>query len=151
MAQRPWQHTPALAFKSNFWRVITINVTGRLETYIGDITFDVANPRVMAEFWAEALHYDIQEITATVATIVDPNGLRPRCCFQKVATPKVGKNRIHLDLYVADMEAEVKRLIDLGARKLRIGHEDNVVWTVMLDVEGNEFCVQPPPSAPQRG
>ena len=121
------------------------NKTGMPEIYIGDITFDVANPKVMAEFWAAALHYDIQEITDTFAAIVDPKGQRPRCCFQKVSTPKVGKNRVHLDLYAADMDVEVKRLIALGARKVQVGNEDNVMWTVMRDVEGNEFCVQPPP------
>lgn len=115
-----------------------------MEIYIGDITFDVCDPQVMAEFWAAALHYDIQEITDDFSAVIDPTGQRPRCCFQKVPTPKIGKNRVHLDLHTADMEAEVKRLETLGARKLRVGREEGVVWTVMLDVEGNEFCVQPP-------
>ena len=98
----------------------------------------------MAEFWAAALRYDIQEITDDFAAIVHPAGESPRCCFQKVPTAKVGKNRVHLDLYAADMEAEVERLVALGAQKMRVGNEDGVVWTVMLDVENNEFCVQPP-------
>ena len=116
-----------------------------LAIYIGDITFDVAHPRVMAEFWAAALHYEIQEVTTTWAAVVDPRGLRPRCCFQHVSTPRAGKNRVHLDLYTPGMEAEVERLEKLGAKRLKSGEEDGVRWTVMLDPEGNEFCVQPPP------
>ena len=120
------------------------NETSNLEIYIGDITFDVASPKVMAEFWAAALHYDIQEITDDFSAVIDSTGKHPRCCFQKVTTPKVGKNRIHLDLFTSNMEAEVARLERLGAQKLRTGDEDGVVWTVMIDVENNEFCVQPP-------
>ena len=115
------------------------------EIYIGDIPFDVFDTEVMAQFWASALHYDIQAITPDFAAIADPTRRRSRCCFQKTATPKTGKNRIHLDLHTSDMEAEVQRLENLGAQKLRTGREQDVVWTVMLDVEGNEFCVQPPP------
>lgn len=111
---------------------------------LGDITFDVADPKVMAEFWAAALHYEIQDLTADFASVIDTSGRHLRCCFQKVGTPKVGKNRIHLDVFTSHMEAEVTRLEALGARRLRPGQDDEVVWTVMLDVEGNEFCVQPP-------
>lgn len=118
--------------------------SANLQLYVGDITFDVANPEVMAQFWAAALHYEIQEITPIWAAIVDPSGKGPRCCFQQVDTPKIGKNRLHLDLFTSDMETEVERLVALGAQKVRTAREDDVVWTVMLDPENNEFCVQPP-------
>lgn len=123
---------------------MSANPVKKPQIYIGDITFDAASPRLMAEFWAAALHYDISEITDDLAVIVDPAGQRPRCCFQLAETPKTGKNRVHLDLFTPDMEAEVQRLAALGARIVRAGSEGEVVWTVMRDVEGNEFCVQPP-------
>lgn len=109
---------------------------------IGDIMFDAADPVVMATFWAGVMGYDVQEADETWAAIVDPEGKAPRFCFQKLLTPKVHKNRIHFDLFVADMEGEVERIVALGATKVRVGQED-VVWTVMTDPEGNEFCVQP--------
>ena len=115
-----------------------------MKIWIGDITFDVSDPKAMAEFWAAALHFRITEITDALAIIAAPSGRSPRCSFQKVATPKLGKNRIHLDLFAGDMEAEVARLESLGAKKLRVDRDGAVVWTVMVDVEGNEFCVQPP-------
>jgi hypothetical protein len=44
------------------------------------------------------------------------------------------------------MDNEVRRLVALGAQEVRRGADGEVVWTVMRDVEGNEFCVQPPQS-----
>lgn len=89
-------------------------------------------------------------------SIVDPARRGPRIWFQQVPEPKVVKNRLHLDLKVggeraevplpqrrARIEAEVERLRGLGATILR---RDDVVgvdhyYVVMVDPEGNEFCV----------
>lgn len=64
--------------------------------------------------------------------------------FQKVEDRTPGKNRIHLDLFANDREAECDRLVALGARHL----EDHAVpgfgWTVLADPEGNQFCVAQP-------
>ena len=57
-----------------------------------------------------------------------------------VAEPKVGENRLHLDLRPVDQAAEVARLEQLGARRVDIGQGD-VTWVVMADPDGNEFCV----------
>ena len=52
------------------------------------------------------------------------------------------KNRWHIDLNAEDRDAEVGRLIGLGARRLRdVVNESGGEWTVMQDPEGNEFCV----------
>ncbi|WP_420855842.1 VOC family protein [Thermoactinospora rubra] len=67
-----------------------------------------------------------------------PSG-RPRLWFQRVPEAKTVKNRVHLDLRSDDLEAEVRRLVELGARELA-RHED---WVVLADPEGNEFCLQP--------
>ena len=71
-------------------------------------------------------------------------GLRLR--FEGGAAPKsVGsKNRVHLDLAGGPgWEAEVERLLALGARRADIGQGD-VPWDVLADPEGNEFCVLRP-------
>lgn len=54
---------------------------------------------------------------------------------------KTVKNRVHLDLTARDMEAEVERLIGIGARRVEVITEAGLTWTVMTDPEGNEFCV----------
>ena len=66
--------------------------------------------------------------------------------FLPVPEPKTGKNRVHLDLAtesLADQQAEVERLIALGATRVDIGQGD-VPWVVLADPEGNEFCVLAP-------
>ncbi len=53
-----------------------------------------------------------------------------------------GKNRVHVDLASKDPEAEITRLVELGASRVqyREGGLGNS-WTVTLDPEGNEFCI----------
>jgi hypothetical protein len=67
-------------------------------------------------------------------------GVGTRLIFLKVPEGKSVKNRLHLDLRPDDRDAEVERLIGLGARKVDIGQGD-VTWVVMADPQGNEFCV----------
>jgi hypothetical protein len=60
-----------------------------------------------------------------------------------VPEPKRGKARIHFDLRVDNVDAEVLRLESLGARRIEIGQGADVAWVPMADPEGNEFCVCP--------
>ncbi|GAA0669494.1 VOC family protein [Streptomyces thermocarboxydovorans] len=77
---------------------------------------------------------------------VDENsgtGLGRRLLFQRVPEKKTVKNRLHLDLHPGEgrRKAEVARLEELGASVQRQVREPSGAWTVMLDPEGNEFCV----------
>src|SRR5258706_72481 len=67
----------------------------------------------------------------------------PELVLQKVAEPKHGKNRMHLDIEVADIETEATRLEALGAVRVQTDHlsEHGSTWILMTDPEGNEFCV----------
>ncbi len=65
----------------------------------------------------------------------------PRLDFMKVPEGKITKNRVHLDWYAPDREAEVERLIGLGATRLWDVKNEDFEWTTLADVEGNEFCV----------
>jgi predicted enzyme related to lactoylglutathione lyase len=60
-----------------------------------------------------------------------------------VPEPKQAKNRMHLDLWVADIEAEAQRLVRLGARRQSVKPVEELGsrWIVMADPEGNEFCL----------
>jgi predicted enzyme related to lactoylglutathione lyase len=107
------------------------------------ITVDCADPDGLAEFWAAALGYVRHGSQGPYRSIVDPGGRHPELVFQRVAEAKVGKARIHLDVYVDDIAAEVERLTELGARLAEDGlfQEGIERWRVMADPEGNEFCV----------
>ena len=134
------------------------------------IAMDCADPAALAAFWAAALPgYALQEpppgfdswpafLTAQGVPESDFNkasavvGDGPRLFFQRVPEPKTAKNRVHLDLHagggpsvpVAEQQvrvrAEVERLTALGAAFVEERSEMGVVWAVMTDPEGNEFC-----------
>jgi predicted enzyme related to lactoylglutathione lyase len=61
--------------------------------------------------------------------------------FNQVPESKTAKNRMHVDLVADDREAEVDRLVGLGAKRLADQAEFGLRWTVLADPEGNEFCV----------
>jgi hypothetical protein len=68
-----------------------------------------------------------------------PNRL-PGLLFASVPEPKTGKNRLHLDFRPDDRDAEVDRLLALGATRADVGQGEQS-WIVLADPEGNEFCV----------
>ncbi len=122
---------------------------------LADVVIDCTRPSAVARFWAETLDgyavapYDADELARLRSAGVDdpeddPTVLvegasgSPRLWFQQVPEAKVVKNRVHLDLHADDLEAEVGRLVGLGARVL---HPERDGLVVMADVEGNEFCV----------
>jgi hypothetical protein len=115
-----------------------------MSSFILNITFDCADPHALAEFWAAATGYTIlSERDDHVALHApDERGVR-KLIFYRVPEPKSVKNRVHIDLASRDPQAEIARLIELGATKVEY-HEDEEAgwkWTVMLDPEGNEFCI----------
>jgi catechol 2,3-dioxygenase-like lactoylglutathione lyase family enzyme len=116
---------------------------------VHSITFDCANPKLVADFWSE--------VTGFVEDPDDPNlpeheqfllvgtGGTPNLLFIVVPEGKAAKNRVHLDLQPSDRtrDEEVERLLKLGATI----HEDHRQpdgrgWVTMADPEGNEFCVE---------
>ncbi|MBV9281261.1 MAG: VOC family protein [Chloroflexi bacterium] len=105
---------------------------------IASVTVDCADVRVMTEFWSAALGYvESGHPDEGVGVVEDPRDRDVELVFVRVPEGKAGKNRVHLDIGADDREAEVRRLIDLGAEKV----ETFEGWTVMRDPEGNEFCV----------
>jgi glyoxalase superfamily protein len=113
------------------------------------LTFDTGDPVRVATFWAAALGYDLVDPDPAGAYIADPSGQTRGIFFQPVPEPKTAKNRVHLDLRPSGtMREEVDRLRLLGATELDLVEKDasavdgqSTFWTVMEDVEGNEFCV----------
>lgn len=113
------------------------------------LTFDTGDPVRVATFWAAALGYDLVAPDPEGAYIADPGGRTRGIFFQPVPEPKTVKNRVHLDLRpTGTMREEVDRLLELGATKVDYVEiaasavdGQSTFWTVMRDVEGNEFCV----------
>jgi hypothetical protein len=107
--------------------------------------------QIVAAGWAsleeDTIEIDGRRAWKIAAACVDPAGRGPRLLFQQVPEPKTVKDRIHLDLHFephgddAAREAQVARLIELGATKLWDGQQGPQRWVTMADPEGNEFCV----------
>ncbi len=112
---------------------------------VNEIVIDCADHETVVAFWLAAMgdyrRIDVNEQYVAIAPDEPANG-RPSILFQKVPEPKVVKNRVHLDLRGDSMRDEVERLTSLGATAVAGGSlGENVRWTVMVDPEGNEFCV----------
>jgi hypothetical protein len=113
-----------------------------MSAFIFNVTFDCADPRGLASFWSDVTDYAmVMERDDFVALQApDKRGVR-RILFVKVPEPKVAKSRVHVDLAAKEPEAEIERLVALGATKLDYREGNGTSWTVMLDPEGNEFCI----------
>ncbi len=122
---------------------------------ITELSVDCADPATLARFWAAALDYvvldeepDLVEIgpagraDAELLDGVRSGPVAPTIFFARVPEDKAVKNRLHLDLSPIDVDrdTEVARLEGLGARRTDLAPPDKN-WVVMLDPEGNEFCV----------
>ncbi|HEX3908997.1 MAG TPA: VOC family protein [Mycobacteriales bacterium] len=146
---------------------------------VPQITIDCIEPARLVPFWCTALGYIVEpppgghdswnEYWRSIGipehelppddddvhdSIVDPDGVGPRIWFQAVPEPKVVKNRLHLDLKIADrtqpkvdrqpkVDGKAAELVAAGATLLRqLQFEDSEYYgVVMQDPEGNEFCV----------
>lgn len=108
-----------------------------------DLVLDCAEPKQLADFWREALDYRHYYSDATITVLVPKEGIASPLVLQGVPEPKAGKNRMHLDIVVDDIESEVDRLKALGAHRIDEGVQSlgETQWVRMSDTEQNEFCV----------
>ena len=101
---------------------------------------DAHDPRTLGAWWAHALGWVTTLDTEDEVEIRRAPEVEPGLLFIRVTDVKVGKNRLHIDLRPDDQDAEIARLVALGARRIDIG-QGGVSWVVLADPEGNEFCV----------
>ncbi|MEV0335166.1 VOC family protein [Nocardia sp. NPDC050717] len=117
-----------------------------------ELAIDCADPRGLARFWCAVLGYEVQDVDGdeyvSIGSPLVPEGKKrpgpvpPTLSFIRVPEGKTVKNRLHIDVNPTDVDqdAEVERLLGLGARRADIGQGEQT-WVVLADPEGNEFCV----------
>lgn len=120
------------------------------------VVVDSLDAQAQARWWAEVLDWQLIHDTPEECVVI-PKGLSPDpspdlehwlragqgMVFVAVPEGRTVKNRLHIDLAPhtsQDRDAEIRRLLDLGATLADVGQGDDVSWTVLRDPEGNEFC-----------
>lgn len=117
---------------------------------------DSADPVAQANWWAEALGWRVFLETPEEAIVIPAHvsvetlrttpweEIGPGLVFVPVPEGKQIKNRLHLDLAPHssdDREAEIERLLEMGAKRVDVGQPADAGFDVLTDPEGNEFCV----------
>ncbi|ACZ21831.1 hypothetical protein Sked_19060 [Sanguibacter keddieii DSM 10542] len=111
--------------------------------------------RALAAWWEEALGWTTVFASDEEVALVPPwaeelgktlpfERVPPGLVFVPVEHTKTTKNRLHIDLAPHtsdDRDAEIARLLALGATRVDVGQGPEVTWDVLADPEGNEFCV----------
>jgi hypothetical protein len=123
---------------------------------IACVAFDCADALVVGSFWSAAIGRPLDPGAVTEFASIGFRGRRdqagwapaepgadPSWLFAQVPEPKTAKNRVHLDVVAADLEAEIARLVGLGATRVEDREEYGYTWTAMTDPEGNEFDLAP--------
>jgi hypothetical protein len=119
-----------------------------MTAFVSHTTIDCRNAYELSEWWKKVLEYvdapeDPNEPGDDECWIQRPDGGHP-LLFIEVPERKQVKNRIHLDLRpsAGTRDAELDRLLGLGARQVEDRrNEDGTGWVVLVDPEGNEFCI----------
>jgi Glyoxalase-like domain len=112
-----------------------------------ELVVDSRDPEQLAAFWAAVLDYRVLSRDDDGAVEIGPEagfgGAAPTLLFAPVAEPTPGKVRLHIDLNATDQDqdAELDRLLGLGATRADVGQRGDESWHVLADPEGNEFCL----------
>ncbi len=152
------EHQAAVGIVLQDVRVVEVEATAvaapdvpHTVTAVGAV-LDCADPDALADFWQAAVGFTVRTgdgrpyVTLSGAPIRRPLN---HLTLQRVPEPKSGKNRVHLDLFARGAQAEVERLVGLGATVLdELRDGDVLLYATLADPEGNELCVV---SSPSRG
>jgi catechol 2,3-dioxygenase-like lactoylglutathione lyase family enzyme len=109
---------------------------------IGSIVWGVRDVPRAIRFWCEALRYKpLREPSDDWAILVPSDGDGQQMAITIVSSDPESHQRHHLDLYASDREAEVERLLALGASRVAWCYPEGADYVVLADPDGNTFCV----------
>jgi predicted enzyme related to lactoylglutathione lyase len=114
---------------------------------VGFIVIDTTGPDGLVPFWSRLLGVEVDSTVGDgqyVVLAATKGGYT--IAFQRVPDAKAGKNRLHLDLMVEDLDAATAEIESLGGRWLEPGTTrelEGYRWRLMADPEGNEFDIAP--------
>lgn len=126
-------------------RLIAVH-TEEMPVALHHVVVDAHDLRGLARFWSQALGWAVLSVREREIVIGPDDHASVGMCFMPVTDLKTLKNRVHLDLTTSaeDRDAEIERLLGLGAQRVDVGQTGAESWTVLADPEGNEFCVVRP-------
>ena len=118
---------------------------------VGYLVIDSRDPESLASFWCGLLDVQVAEsIGEGQFVVLSPTSDGLTVGFQRVPERKLGKNRLHIDLIVDDLDKATAEVELLGGRWLEPGNTRELAgfrWRCMADPDGNEFDVDVlPPS-----
>lgn len=109
---------------------------------IGSIVWGVADIPRAVKFWSAALDYRLLGTPDNDwAILTSRDGIGPQLALDQITFKTQGRQRHHLDLYAVDQNAEVQRLLALGATKVDREYPKDADYVVLADPDGNCFCV----------
>ena len=114
---------------------------------IGVVALGVGDVPRAAEFWREALGYEVRTdgFGGWETVLTPPGGSGTKIALQRSQTPPSDHPRLHFDLHVADaaeQAAETARLVSLGAERVDWdSYPDDPDFVVLADPDGNRFCI----------
>ncbi|MEU6763987.1 VOC family protein [Streptomyces sp. NPDC046853] len=113
---------------------------------ISELVLDCRDPEALARFWCEVLDFVVlgrEEDDIEIGPREGFGGPQPTLVLSRSDDPRTGKLPLHIDVNATDrdQDAELERLLKLGARPADVGQTGEESWHVLTDPEGNEFCL----------
>jgi catechol 2,3-dioxygenase-like lactoylglutathione lyase family enzyme len=115
---------------------------------LSELVVECADPEALSRFWCGVLGYvelsrEEPDDGIEIGPVSGFGGAAPTLVFSRSAEPRAGQLRLHFDVNPVDrdQDAELERLLSLGARPADVGQTGEESWHVLQDPEGNEFCL----------
>jgi hypothetical protein len=114
---------------------------------ISELVLECRDPELLARFWCQVLDFVVLEREGDGSVEIGPRegfgGPQPTIILSPTDERERAKPRLHIDVNATDrdQDAELERLLALGARPADVGQTGEESWHVLADPEGNEFCL----------